>query len=60
MYCWSLHWELLQQMACTDQSAFSLENKEEFVRLMLAEIPARPLKAEQIRATNLGLDPATT
>ena len=40
--------------------AFSMENKEEFVSLMLAEIPAPPLRAEQIRATNLGLGPATT
>ncbi len=39
--------------------AFSLENQEEFIRLMLAEIPARPLQAERIRATNLGLDSAT-
>jgi hypothetical protein len=37
-----------------------MENKEEFVSLMLAEIPAPPLRAEQIRATNLGLGPATT
>ena len=40
--------------------AFALENEEEFIRLMLAEIPARPLQAERMRATNLGLDPATT
>lgn len=37
--------------------AFSLDNEEEFIRLMLAEIPARPLQAERMRATNLGLDP---
>ena len=39
--------------------AFALENQEEFIRLMLAEIPAPPLQAERIRATNLGLDSAT-
>ena len=38
--------------------AFALENEEEFVRLMLEEIPVPPADAAQIRATNLGLDPA--
>ena len=38
--------------------AFALENEEEFVALMLEEIPAPPLEAARIRATNLGLDPA--
>ncbi len=38
--------------------AFSLENEEEFVQLMLEEIPVPPLDAARIRATNLGLDPA--
>ena len=37
--------------------AFALENEEEFVQLMLEEIPAPPLDAARIRATNLGLDP---
>ena len=38
--------------------AFALENEEEFVALMLEEIPVPPLDAARIRATNLGLDPA--
>ena len=38
--------------------AFALENEEDFVHLMLEEIPVPPLDAERIRATNLGLDPA--
>lgn len=38
--------------------AFALEDEEEFVRLMLEDIPAMPLQAERIRATNLGQDPA--
>ena len=38
--------------------AFALENEEDFVHLMLEEIPDPPLDAAQIRATNLGLDPA--
>ena len=38
--------------------AFALENEEQFVQLMLDEIPAPPPDAERIRATNLGLDPA--
>ena len=38
--------------------AFALENEEEFVRLMLEEIPVRLANAARIRATNLGLDPA--
>ncbi len=38
--------------------AFALEDEEEFIRLMLEDIPAPPLEAERIRATNLGLDPA--
>ncbi len=37
---------------------FALEDEEEFIRLMLEDIPAPPLHAERIRATNLGLDPA--
>ena len=32
--------------------------EEEFVRLMLEEIPVPPLDAARIRATNLGLEPA--
>jgi len=35
--------------------AFSLLDEESFVRLMLQEIPARPARAREIRATNLGL-----
>ena len=38
--------------------AFALENEEEFVQLMLEEIPVPPRDAARIRATNLGLDPA--
>ena len=38
--------------------AFALENEEEFIKLMLDDIPVPPLDAAQIRATNLGLDPA--
>ena len=38
--------------------AFALENEEEFVALMLEEIPVPPPGAARIRATNLGLDPA--
>ena len=38
--------------------AFALENEEDFVHLMLEEVPAPPLDATRIRATNLGLDPA--
>lgn len=38
--------------------AFAIENEEEFVELMLAEIPVPPTDAPRIRATNLGLDPA--
>ena len=38
--------------------AFALEDEEDFVRLMLEEIPVPPLDAARIRATNLGLDPA--
>jgi glyoxylase-like metal-dependent hydrolase (beta-lactamase superfamily II) len=37
--------------------AFSLMDEESFVRLMLQEIPPRPARAEEIRATNLGLAP---
>jgi hypothetical protein len=39
-------------------TAFGIENEEEFVKLMLEEIPVPPLNAASIRATNLGLDPA--
>jgi hydroxyacylglutathione hydrolase len=35
--------------------AFSLTDEEEFVRLMLQEIPPPPERAREIRATNLGL-----
>jgi hydroxyacylglutathione hydrolase len=38
--------------------AFALESEEQFLQLMLEEIPAPPLNAARIRATNLGLDPA--
>ncbi len=38
--------------------AFALENEEEFIKLMLDDIPVPPLDAAQIRARNLGLDPA--
>jgi hydroxyacylglutathione hydrolase len=38
--------------------AFALENEDEFIKLMLEEIPVQPLNAARIRATNLGLDPA--
>ena len=34
--------------------AFALESEEEFVRFMLAEIPARPPHAEENRRRNLG------
>ena len=37
---------------------FALENEEDFVALMLEEIPVPPLDAARIRATNLGLEPA--
>ena len=37
--------------------AFALENEEEFIQLMLDEIPDPPANAKRIRATNLGLDP---
>ncbi|TDI19134.1 MAG: MBL fold metallo-hydrolase [Acidobacteria bacterium] len=36
--------------------AFALENEDEFIKLMLEEIPVPPLNAARIRATNLGLD----
>jgi len=36
--------------------AFALE--DEFIMLMLEEVPVLPLNAARIRATNLGLDPA--
>jgi hydroxyacylglutathione hydrolase len=35
--------------------AFSLIDEEAFVRLMLQEIPPRPERASEIRATNLGM-----
>jgi hypothetical protein len=35
--------------------AFSLQEEEPFVRLMLQEIPPRPERAREIRAANLGL-----
>ena len=38
--------------------AFTLENEEEFIQLMLDDIPDPPANAKRIRATNLGLDPA--
>ncbi len=38
--------------------AFALENEEEFIQLMLEETLVPPPNAAQIRATNLGLDPA--
>ena len=38
--------------------AFAIENEEEFIKLMLDDIPVPPRDAAQIRATNLGLDPA--
>ena len=38
--------------------AFALENEDEFIKLMLEEIPVQPPGAARIRATNLGLDPA--
>ena len=37
--------------------AFALGNEEEFIQLMLDEIPDPPANAKRIRATNLGLDP---
>ncbi len=36
--------------------AFALEDEEEFIRLMLEDIPAPPPQAKRIRATNLGLE----
>jgi len=39
--------------------AFSLADEESFVRLMLQEIPPRPERAQEIRAANLGLAPAS-
>jgi hydroxyacylglutathione hydrolase len=39
--------------------AFSLVNRDEFIQLMLEEIPPVPLGAERIRATNLGLETPT-
>jgi glyoxylase-like metal-dependent hydrolase (beta-lactamase superfamily II) len=38
--------------------AFALENEEQFIQLMLEEIPPVPLNSARMRATNLGLDPA--
>ena len=38
--------------------AFALENEDEFIELMLEDIPVPPLDAARIRATNLGLVPA--
>lgn len=38
--------------------AFALEDEEQFLKLMLEDIPVAPLNAARIRATNLGLDPA--
>ena len=38
--------------------AFALENEDEFIKLMLEEIPVPPRDAARIRATNLGLDSA--
>jgi hydroxyacylglutathione hydrolase len=35
--------------------AFALSDEESFVRLMLQEIPARPARAQETRAANLGL-----
>ena len=35
--------------------AFSIRDEEEFVALMLREIPPRPEQAERIRAENLGV-----
>lgn len=35
--------------------AFALTDEEQFVRLMLQEIPPRPERAQEIRAANLGL-----
>lgn len=35
--------------------AFSLSDEDSFVRLMLQEIPARPARAQENRAANLGL-----
>jgi hypothetical protein len=35
--------------------AFALTDEEPFVRLMLQEIPARPARAQEIRAANLGV-----
>jgi hypothetical protein len=34
--------------------AFSITNEEEFVALMLQEIPPRPERADELRAENLG------
>lgn len=38
--------------------AFAVEDEEEFVRIMLREIPPRPERAQEIRAQNLGTVPA--
>jgi glyoxylase-like metal-dependent hydrolase (beta-lactamase superfamily II) len=35
--------------------AFSIQDEESFVQLMLQEIPPRPERAEEIRAVNLGI-----
>jgi hypothetical protein len=35
--------------------AFALTDEQQFVRLMLREIPPRPERAREIRAANLGL-----
>jgi hydroxyacylglutathione hydrolase len=40
--------------------AFSIDDEDAFVTLMLQEIPPRPPRAEQIRAHNLGLAAAVT
>ena len=38
--------------------AFGLENEDEFIKLMLEDVPVPPHDAERIRARNLGVDPA--
>ena len=38
--------------------AFGLENEDEFIKLMLEDVPVPPRNAARIRATNLGLNPA--
>ncbi len=38
--------------------AFALENEDEFIKLMLEDVPVPPRDAARIRATNLGLNPA--